>query len=1178
MNQLTTSFIAFILSFVFYVQSFAATISSPVISTTYTKTTDTNPLVVLEKQAKFTFDFSTSTLTGSESLVIYFWSPGAYYPTNSSVALTNEGNKIWSLTFTPTVFFNRSAAEIAQNTSQFWFNIQNPANSDLTGSLHTTFTTPVATAAPTAVLGSPQGTYALDAPVTWTFDLSNSGFKAGQDVYMYAWSPSNPDPNYTNSTSISKLTYAGNMNWSMTLTPTTYFGKTVAEIQASSGFWMKLKDQTGKIETAIFNVPYTLGGNTQNFYFDFGPADGTNGDETTNPDTNGNYWNNISNASGSTTMPISTFSNLKNSNNNSTSYSLSFSGAQFVTNGKLNGGLLSPYASQFSNQPDLAIATATEDYVYTQAKTNGPVITFSGLDTKKRYKFKIFGSRNTASDRTSQYTFQGEGIAVVGTLATSSTSGLGGNVYINPNINYPTILNTTYSLLSQGADTKQVKYYGNNGTTYVSEMITPDATGKITLTTIATSIDAYAYINALRLEEFEIIQIDATSIDISGSNITSSGATSQLSVIYTPTNATPRTINWSVDDSSIATISSSGLLTPKKNGMVTVSASFIQNSQTISATKQITISNQITELYLTGSATQAGTNAANALTLTQVMGSTTDYVNGLFEISTSLNAVGTLRFISSKTDQTPLVYGMGASAGTIAQNGAEITPAVSGEVLIRVNLATGTYKIYPINPLRISQMGSSVSYGWGATNNQGYAYRYDQLLSERFAVNKGLNWSISNISIGGNATPDLLNRWETDLLNDNSKYVVYALSLGNEGIMGGGQAKFDQFKNNMQLLIAKARAAGKIPVIANCYAHGNYTATEYNFVKQMNLLIHKWDVPSYNLLGADDDETGKWVTGYVSDAAHPNTEGHIEFYHTIVPSLFDALAANKPQPTKQNGNSWLHAGTTIITDKFNIVPENTVHSFTNVIDIRTSATGVVASFSSNNTNGLLRIETNGTLSYVSPGGITLTGTAAVNDGQWHKISLTHYYALGKTNIYTDNTLVGSVSEKLVPTEFTINPETAPTAIDYRDWMLYRSAMNNSEITALNAGKMLKSSLEIYAPLDEQQLISTDTLVNLAQSTNKIQRIKSATAVSQLLDKHALKVFPNPVSDKLSISGLSGNENLKYRIYGIDGREVISQSNIENNQLDVSFLPPSLYSVLISNESSRITQKLSFIKK
>lgn len=1155
----------------------AATITSPVITTTYSKTTDTNPLIIMEQPAKFTFDFSSSSLTGSENLVIYFWSPASYFPTGSSVALKNEGNKIWSLSFTPTVFFNKSAAEIAQNTSQFWFNIQNPANSDLTGSLHVTYATPIATAAPVLVLGNPSGTYALDAPVTWTFDLSNAGFKAGQDVYMYAWSPSAPDPNYSNSTALSKLTYVGGMKWNMTLTPTSYFGKTIAEIQASSGFWMKLKDQTGKIETATFNVPYTISGNTQNFYFDFGPKDGTNGDETTTADSNGNYWNNISNAAGSTAMPLSTFSNLKNSSNAQTPYSLTFSGAQFVSNGKLNGGLLSPYASQMINAPDLAIPTATEDYIYTQAKTSGPVITFGGLDTKKRYKFKIFGSRNTTSDRTSQFTLQGDGLPVVGSLASSTAAGLGGTVYINPSITYPTTLNVSYSLTSQGTNTKAVTYYGNNNNVYVSSMVTPDASGNISLTTVATSTDAYAYINALKIEEYDIIQVDATAISITGNNISAAGATSQLSVVYTPSNATSRVITWTVDDNSIATISSTGLLTPKKNGNVTVTASFVQNAQTISASKQISIINQITELYLTGTATQAGASISNALAMTQVMGTTTNFVNGMFEISTTLNASGTLRFVSSKTDANPLIYGAGTSSGTLALNAADIIPNVSGEVLIRVNLATATYKIYPINPLKISQMGSSVSFGWGATNNQGYAYRYNQLLSDRFTAGIGAGWSISNISIGGNATPDLLNRWESDLLNDNSKYVVYALSLGNEGIMGGGQAKFDQFKNNMQLLINKARSAGKIPIVANCYANGGYTAVEYNFVKQMNQVINDWDVPSYNFLGADEDETGKWVTGYVLDAAHPNTDGHIEFFHAIVPSLFDALGAGKPQPVKQTVNTWLSAGRNVSTDNYKLTPEDVLHSFTNVIDVRTTSTGVIATFTSNNAQGLLRIETNGMLTYSSPSGISVTNSTAVNDGQWHKVTLTHYYALGKSILYVDNIQVGSVAEKLVPTEFVINTAAAPTAIDYRDWMLYRSGMNANEIAALNAGKMLKSSLEIYAPLDGFKLLSNDVCINLAQSTNKIQQIPISTQINNKSTTE-IKIYPNPVGDKLNIIGFDSNDVINCRIYAVDGREAVLNTIVKNNQLDVSILPPSLYCICFTNIHSNITWKSSFFKK
>ena len=224
----------------------ATVIATPVI-------TKSPVAIVLEQSNTWTFDFTGSALTGTENLVIYFWQPASH----ASVALTNLGGLKWSLTFTPTTFFNLTMQEIAENANQFYYNIQDGVGG-VTGTLHTTFATPVATTAPVTITGSPSGAYALDQPVTWNFDLTGSGFKGGLDVYMYAWSPSTPDPNYNNSTAISKLTYVSGMTWSITLTPTTYFTKTVSEIQASAGFWMKLKDQTGKIETAAFSVPQTF--------------------------------------------------------------------------------------------------------------------------------------------------------------------------------------------------------------------------------------------------------------------------------------------------------------------------------------------------------------------------------------------------------------------------------------------------------------------------------------------------------------------------------------------------------------------------------------------------------------------------------------------------------------------------------------------------------------------------------------------------------------------------------------------------------------------------------------------------------------------------------------------------------------------------------------------------------
>ena len=79
-----------------------------------------------------------------------------------------------------------------------------------------------------------------------------------------------------------------------------------------------------------------------------------------------------------------------------------------------------------------------------------------------------------------------------------------------------------------------------------------------------------------------------SNVVVNSSNITDGNA-KQLTVAVIPSNATDRTVTWSVSDESVAVISSSGLLTPMKNGTVTVTAT-ANDASGISAEKVITIS------------------------------------------------------------------------------------------------------------------------------------------------------------------------------------------------------------------------------------------------------------------------------------------------------------------------------------------------------------------------------------------------------------------------------------------------------------------------------------------------------------------------------------------------------------------------------------------------------------
>ncbi len=102
--------------------------------------------------------------------------------------------------------------------------------------------------------------YAMDQEVTWYFDMTDSGFSEGEDLYMWVWSPTEPDAgNFDNSSEFAKLEYVGDMVWKKTLIPTQYFGANVQDIENSAGFWMRLKRKGNEVQSDVFSMTWSVG-------------------------------------------------------------------------------------------------------------------------------------------------------------------------------------------------------------------------------------------------------------------------------------------------------------------------------------------------------------------------------------------------------------------------------------------------------------------------------------------------------------------------------------------------------------------------------------------------------------------------------------------------------------------------------------------------------------------------------------------------------------------------------------------------------------------------------------------------------------------------------------------------------------------------------------------------------
>lgn len=1035
-------------------------------------------------------------------------------------------------------------------------------------------------------------------------------------VKNYSWSVSNPKVAIINANGMLKAVRNGSVNVIATsLEP----GSTV----------------TGTKQVNISNQDVA----TREIFIDLGPSDGSNGDLTpvNVADINGNFWNNLSANAPGGISPVPTIlnSNLVDKLNAATNISVTVTSGLIKTNGKQNGALLTPNANYLG---ELGIATATEDYFFVE--NGNATLTFSNLDVTKGYKFKIFGSRDNTEIRISKYTFTGSNI-VTGSHQTSGTNL--GTTGVNRNIS----------------------------DIYSSELVYPNANGQIMIN-LANQQSNFGYINAMKMEEFEAMFTPVTSITVSGNDISTSGTSAQMLATITPENATIKAVNWSVNNTSIATINSDGVLFPLKNGTVLVTATSKQTGTAISGSKQITIENQVSELYISGTATENGDNVLSALAMNRITDAQGN-ATGIFEIYTTLNETGTFNFYNSQSSNADM---FGGTSTALVKNGQAIDPTESGLVLITVNMSTLTYTILPINSvevtgaagsvpltysgqgiwsavvnmgnvvndadlkfafrinadnnlwlkritgsinslrmestasllnipiekiptdknsykisinltnssysiacptisnLKIAYMGSSVASGTGATQNRGYNYLYTQILTNRYIQLKGLNFNTVNISIGGNNTLNLLSRINSDLFPLCAKYVIFGLSLGNEGIHGSAdqEATFNQFKTNMLKLINLAREKGMTPLMTNNYTRNDYTAADYAYIKRINMLIHEWDLPTINLLGAIDDGAGHWASGFWSDDLHPNDAGHAEFAYSMIPSLFDALEAGKPLPVRAKGNyvAMNNGASPVVQLKY--VPDNTLHSFTHSFDFKTSSAGVLSTVK---TTGSISLDSqSGSIVYTSPSsGTKISGTTALNDNRWHRVTLTHYYAKGLTLLYVDSTLVGQKVERIIVNNFTLNDIQSPTEISYRDWFVYRAAMNRDEIAAICAGRMLKSGLELYAPLYSQ---GDSQFENKAQSTTTILKTTIETSGFKNSQFNGVRLHPNPAIGTLNITGFSNLNSVNYKIINSLGQTMSSGAIGTNNEINVSDLSSGQYVIVISDNivSDKISLRFS----
>jgi lysophospholipase L1-like esterase len=394
-------------------------------------------------------------------------------------------------------------------------------------------------------------------------------------------------------------------------------------------------------------------------------------------------------------------------------------------------------------------------------------------------------------------------------------------------------------------------------------------------------------------------------------------------------------------------------------------------------------------------------------------------------------------------------------------------------------------------PSTVLVLGSSMAAGWVTSYRarhdlqNGYAARLGRLLATR-------GDTLINHSIPGNTSADILGRMDEHIKVADPDFVLIGLSLGNEKLDEDRDAAVAAYSANLPKIIESCRLDGRIPVVGLCYPYDRYDANDYAYLKRMNLTIDGWGVPAINFLGAVDDGTGHFVEGYTFDEGHPDNRGHEEMFLVIVPSLFDALREDKPAPKRPGspGHTTVKRGKQTSTP-VSYIPDDPIHSFSVGFSFRTKDAGVLAAIDTGDGFATLALDQRGRPVY-TPGGSSgagIDGTTGLADGVWHDVVLAHRYLQGKTLLFVDGRLVGETEEQVEPRRLVlggsgVSDADAPSKTDYRDWLVYRAALDDNTVEYLHRGGLFAASMEVYAPLDDEKLKIDRVLENRAWSTSR----------------------------------------------------------------------------------------------
>lgn len=325
-------------------------------------------------------------------------------------------------------------------------------------------------------------------------------------------------------------------------------------------------------------------------------------------------------------------------------------------------------------------------------------------------------------------------------------------------------------------------------------------------------------------------------------------------------------------------------------------------------------------------------------------------------------------------------------------------------------------------------------------------------------------YNILNRSVPGNKTIDLLNRFDSDVMPDNSDFVIIALSLANEGLPGSvdPEAVCSQYKRNLARLVDMCKEQNIVPCLTTAYSCNEYTPEEWACVRRVNDEIASWGIHIFDIRGALDDLAGHWLPGTYADSRHPNPDGYQQIVYAIPPAAFESDTPKPLEPAMSSlGSSALYRAQTPLK-AFTVSVEvriNDALSDETLIDI------------SKENGSFLRVQAFRS-TFVLAGlinGTDIKSTSVYTDREFHTLSVSFVPGDGgHVRFYIDGYLCGKSRTGYPGDASVFSVGNSSDACEVQNLCVYRTRLDDNQLLAIHRRQFPTGSLELFAPLYDIQ--------------------------------------------------------------------------------------------------------------